>query len=117
MPARVLWYASSDKGTSVSRIVARSVMIDAVRVPVKDAVERFANLGVLRKSDIEAASGKDGIVSVIRFQDTEPLSRSVSRHDDLFRKHVKGQVQSMRSVDPDFFDEVLRLQTDGPHAV
>ncbi|MBT2495819.1 PIN domain-containing protein [Microbacterium sp. ISL-59] len=111
LPARVLWYASSDKGKSVSRIVARSVMVDAVRVPVKDAVERFANLGVLRTSDIQAASGKDGIVSVIRFQDTERLSQSVSRHDDLFRKHVKGEVQSMRSVDPEFFDAVLRLQT------
>lgn len=111
LPARVLWYASGDKTVKVSQIVARSLMVDAVRLPVADAVERFAKLGVLRKSDIEASADKDGNVSVIRFQDTERLSHSVSRHDELFKKYVKGQVQSMRSVDPQFFDEVLGLQS------
>lgn len=114
LPARVLWYSSSDKGTSVSRIVARSVMIAATRLPVHDAVTRFASLGVLRRSDIEAAAGEDGTVNVIRFQDTELLPVSISRSDDIFRTYVKGEVQSMRSVDPDFFDEVLRRQSEGP---
>lgn len=114
LPARVLWYSSSDKGISVSRVVARSVMIDATRLPVKDAVTRFASLGVLRRSDIEAAAGKDGTVNVIRFQDTERLPVSISRSDDVFRTYVKGEVQSMRSVDPEFFDEVLRRQPEGP---
>lgn len=114
LPARVLWYSSSDKGTTVSRVVARSVMIDATRIPVQDAVTRFASLGVLRRSDIEAAAGKDGTVNVIRFQDTERLPVSISRSDGIFRRYVKGEVQSMRSVDPEFFDEVLRRQPEGP---
>ena len=116
LPARVLWYSSSDKGTRVSRIVARSVMIDATRMPVQDAVTRFASLGVLRRSDIEAAAGKDGMVNVIRFQDTERLPVSISRSDHIFRTYVKGEVQSMRSVDPEFFDEVLHRQPAGPRS-
>lgn len=111
LPARVLWYASGDKTVKISQIIARSLMVDAMRLPLGDAVERFAKLGVLRKSDIEASTDKDGNVSVIRFQDTERLGHSVSRHDELFKKYVKGQVQSMRSVDPQFFDEVLGLQS------
>lgn len=112
LPARVLWYASSDKTMQLSQIVARSVMVDATRVPVDEAIERFAKLGVFRKSDIKGSADKEGSVSVIRFQDTERLQRTVSRHDEIFKQRVKGQVQSMRSVDPQFFDEVLALQTD-----
>lgn len=112
LPARVLWYASSDRTTRLSQIIAWSVMVDAVRVSVDEAIERFAKLGVFRKSDIKDSAGKDGKVSVIRFQDTERLQRTISRHDDIFKQRVRGQVQSMRSVDTLFFDEVIALQTD-----
>ncbi len=116
LPARVLWYASGDKTIQVSQIIARSVMVEAARIPVADAAERFAKLGVFRKSDIEACADKNGNVSVIRFQETERLDHAISRHDDIFKKHVKGQVQSMRSIDPQFFDEVLALQIDKAEA-
>jgi hypothetical protein len=88
-------------------------MIDATRMPVQDAVTRFASLGVLRRSDIEAAAGKDGMVNVIRFQDTERLPVSIARSDHIFHTYVKGEVQSMRSVNPEFFEEVLRRQLAG----
>lgn len=116
LPARVLWYASGDKTTQVSRIVARSIMVDAVRVRTEDAITQFAHLGVLRQSEIRASADRSGRVSVIRFQDTELLSEPVSMRDELFRSYVRGEVRSMRSVDPEFFDLVLDRQHLGEPA-
>lgn len=116
LPARILWYVSSDKTTSVSRIIARSMLVDAARLPAEDAVARFAKLGVLRRSEIEGAADRSGTVNVIRFQDTELLRRTVSRHDEIFKKYVKDKVQSMQSVDSQMFDDVMALQFDGGRA-
>lgn len=113
LPARVLWYVSGDKTIQLSRIVARSIMVDAARVSVNEAVERFSKLGVFRSSDIHASAGKSGKVSVIRFQDTELLYEPVSRRDAVFKKYVKGKVQSMRSVSPDFYEELLATRVSG----
>lgn len=116
LPARILWYVSSDKTTSVSRIIARSMLVDAARLPAENAVARFVKLGVLRRSEIEGAADRSGKVNVIRFQDTELLRRTVSRHDEIFKKFVKDKVQSMQSVDPQMFDDVMALQLDGGRA-
>lgn len=115
LPARILWYATSDEKTrhSIQRIVARSLLVDSVRLPADDALARFGKVGVLRKSEIQAAADKAGKVNVIRFEDTELLQRPVSRHDEIFKRYVKGRVQSMRHVDPQMFDEVIALQADG----
>lgn len=117
LPARILWYASSDRTTSVSRIIARSVLVDAARMPADDAVDRFVKLGVLRRSEIEGAADRSGNVNVIRFQDTELLQRTVSRHDDIFKKYVKDKVQSMQSVDRQMFDDVMALQLNDGRAL
>jgi len=116
LPARVLWYESGDKTIKVSRIVARSIIVDAARVRAEVATKRFARLGVLRQSEIQRAADGEGTVHVLRFQDTERLERTVSRHDAVFKKYVKGQVQSMRAVAPEFFDEVLALQSEKTRA-
>lgn len=113
LPARVLWYVSGDKTIQVSQIFARSVMVDAARLTVEEAIERFSHLGVLRKSEISANADKTGKVSVIRFQDTELLQRPLSLRDELFKKYVKGEVQSMRSVAAEFFDEIIERQDIG----
>jgi GNAT superfamily N-acetyltransferase len=115
LPARILWYVTGDKTTVTRRIVARSMLVDAARLPAQEALERFGRVGVLRKSEIQGAAGKAGKVNVIRFQDTELLRRSVSRHDEIFKRYVKDRVQSMRQVDSQMFDDVMSLQTDsGP---
>jgi hypothetical protein len=91
------------------------MLVDAARLPAQEALERFGRVGVLRKSEIQGAAGKAGKVNVIRFQDTELLRRSVSRHDEIFKRYVKDRVQSMRQVDSQMFDDVMSLQTDsGP---
>lgn len=115
LPARVLWYATSDDKTrhTIQRIVARSLLVECVRLPAEDALARFGKVGVLRKSEIRAAAGQDGTVNVIRFEDTELLQRPISRHDGIFKRYVKGRVQSMRHVDPQMFDEVIAMQEDG----
>ncbi len=113
LPARVLWYVSGDKTIQVSQIVARSVMVDATRLSAQDAVERFSHLGVLRKSEILSSADHSGTVSVVRFQDTELLHHPLSLRDEIFRKYVRGEVQSMRSVAPALFDEVLGRQDFG----
>jgi len=112
LPARVLWYASSDEGTqhAIRSIVARSLMVDAVRLPAEEALSRFGRVGVLRRSEIQAAADTDGKVNVIRFEDTELLDRPISRHHEIFKHYVKGNVQSIRQVDTRMFDEVMALQ-------
>ena len=110
LPARVLWYVSSDKTAIVQRIVARSVLVDSARLPAEDAADRFAKLGVLRHSEIAGAADRTGTVNVIRFQDTEMLRQTVSRHDPIFKRYVKDNVQSMQSVGPQMFDDVMAAQ-------
>ncbi|WP_172405838.1 PIN domain-containing protein [Clavibacter michiganensis] len=112
LPARILWYATSDLKSEhvIRRIVARSLLVDSVRLPVEEALSRFSKIGVLRRSEIEAAADKSGIVNVIRFEDTELLQRSISRHDEVFESHIKGIVHSMRRVSPKMFDEVMSIQ-------
>ncbi|KSU56007.1 hypothetical protein AS029_02635 [Microbacterium enclense] len=114
LPARVLWYATSDDKTrhTIQRIVARSLMVECVRLPTEEALARFSKVGVLRKSEIQAAADRDGKVNVIRFEDTELLQRPISRHEEIFKRYVKGRVQSMRHVDPQMFDEIIALQQD-----
>lgn len=87
-------------------------MVDAARHPVAEAIAKFGKLGVFPKSDIEAAADKRGEVNVIRFQDTELHQRTISRRDEIFKKYVKDKVQSMQSVDPQMFDDVMALQTN-----
>lgn len=110
LPARILWYASSNDRHVVQSIVARSLLVDSVRLPAQDALTRFGKVGVLRRSEIQAAADGSGKVNVIRFQDTEVLQRPISRHDEMFKRYVKGRVQSMRQVDGQMFDDVMALQ-------
>lgn len=112
LPARILWYATADDGRRhpIQRIVARSLLVDSVRLPAGEALARFGKVGVLRKSEIEAAADKAGDINVIRFEDTELLRRPISRHDEIFKRYVKGNVQSMREVDPQMFDDVMVRQ-------
>ncbi len=110
LPARILWYATSNERHAVQRIVARSLLVDSVRLPAEEALTRFGKVGVLRRSEIQAAADRAGKVNVIRFQDTEVLQRPISRHDEMFKRYVKGRVQSMRQVDAQMFDEVLAFQ-------
>ncbi|MDI2099100.1 GNAT family N-acetyltransferase [Ruicaihuangia caeni] len=115
LPARILWYASSDRTTAIRKLVARSVLVDSARLPVEEALASFGKIGVLRKSEIQGAADKVGKVNVIRFQDTELLPRSVSRHDEIFKQYVKDRVQSMQQVDPQMFDDVMARQFDERH--
>ncbi|MBU6512737.1 MAG: hypothetical protein KGR99_10565 [Betaproteobacteria bacterium] len=119
LPARILWYATSDEKTrhTIQQIVARSLLVDSVRLPAEEALARFGKVGVLRRSEIEAAADKSGNVNVIRFQDTELLRRPISRHNEIFKRYVKGRVQSMRQVDPQMFDEVMAPQFDDGRTV
>lgn len=113
LPARILWYATANERHAVQRIVARSLLVDSVRLPAEEALARFGKVGVLRRSEIQAAADRAGKVNVIRFQDTEVLQRPISRHDEMFKRYVKGRVQSMRQVDAQMFDEVMALQLRG----
>ena len=116
LPARILWYATADDGRRhpVQQIVARSLLVDSFRLPAGEALARFGKVGVLRRSEIEAAANSAGEVNVIRFEDTELLRRPISRRDEIFERYVKGNVQSMREVEHQMFDDVMARQlTDG----
>lgn len=113
LPARILWYATADKTTSIRKIVARSILVDSARISAEEAVKRFRQIGVLRPSDITDAADRSGRVNVIRFQDTELLRQQVSRHDEIFKRYVKDTVQSMQQVSPSMFDDVIAAQFHG----
>ena len=112
LPARILWYVTAGKTTATRQIVARSTLIDSARLRADDARERFSGRGVLRGSEIERAADKAGRVTVLRFEDTELLRRPISRHDEVYKRYVKGRVFSMQHVEPAMFDAIVALQAD-----
>jgi GNAT superfamily N-acetyltransferase len=108
-PSRLIWYVTADKTTEVRRVVGFSRATESLRLPPKEAHERFGHLGVLGPRDIEAVA-KRGKVHVVRFEDTELLSTPLSRNDlkPLFERHgVKANFPSLRKVPTPLFDEIV----------
>lgn len=110
--ARLLWYATADDTDTLQSVVAFSRSLGVKRLPPADAHAAHAHLGVFRRRDVEAAAAKDGLVAVLRFEDTSVLSESVSGdalQNVLERHGVKHPILSFRQVPPAVFDDLIQL--------
>lgn len=85
-------------------------------MPAAEADRANAHVGVFTLRHIEGAASRDGMVTVQRFEDTEILENPVGGQEleELMRNHdVRHPLMSMRRVDPQFFDSILRRQQLG----
>lgn len=110
-PARLLWYVTAD-GTATARafaVVSRTIE-DRV-LPADTAHHMFTHLGTLTRNQVRAVANKRGDVHVIRFEDSHVLPRHISGSElkaMLNRHQIKGNLQSLRRVPPEFFSDLLR---------
>jgi hypothetical protein len=112
-PARILWYVTGDDTDQVRQVAAYSRMVESVVLAPKDAHRDFGHLGVLRLRDIKGGARNDGMVHVLRFEDTELLDTPLGRDQlrPLFVKHaVNAPIQSTRKVSSALFDDILQSQ-------
>ena len=115
--SRILWYVTSDRSGTVRRVMAHSRTMSVTRMPPTAAHQANAHLGVFTRRHIEGAASRDGMVTVVRFEDTEILNHPLGGQEleELMRHHnVKHPLMSIRRVDPQFFDSILRRQQLGP---
>jgi GNAT superfamily N-acetyltransferase len=98
-PARLLWYASTDKSTAISAVVACS-RLDEVVVNEADALyDRFRHLGVFDRAQVRnIANHHKGRAMALRFSDTQILSRAVPLTRLRHLAEAQGHKLSLRSI-------------------
>lgn len=114
--SRILWYVTSDRSGTVRKVMAHSRTVDVSRTDPAAAHQANAHLGVFTRQHIEGAASRDGMVTVVRFEDTEILDHPLGGQEleELMRNHnVRHPLMSIRRVDPQFFDSILRRQERG----
>ncbi|UQT54686.1 GNAT family N-acetyltransferase [Streptomyces durmitorensis] len=111
VPARILWYASSDKNQSVSAVIACSSFDTTVVDTGRSLYNRFRHLGVWGLDDILRACGDRGQARALLFSDTEIFPRPVGLHKvqslAAQRGHPLG-VQSIFALTPDLFSAIYQ---------
>jgi len=111
--SRVLWYLSKDRTGTVRSIAALSRVLSSERLPPEEAHAANSQIGVFTLQDVRRGASKDGLVTVLRFEDTEildiPVGGSVL-NEMLLAKSVKHPIMSFRKVAPEVFDAVVALQ-------
>ncbi|MDQ7876575.1 GNAT family N-acetyltransferase [Microbacterium sp. QXD-8] len=114
--SRILWYVTSDRSGTIRKVMAHSRTLGVARLPAEAAHRANAHVGVFTLRHIEGAADRTGMVTVVRFEDTELLEHPVGGREleELMMRHdVKHPLMSIRRVDPQFFDSVLRRQNFG----
>jgi hypothetical protein len=109
--ARLIWYVTKDDTNVVRMLAAHSRVIEALRMAPEEAHNRFAHIGVLPKRMVMASVAKDGMVAVVRIEDTRLLHAPLSRGEAtrLFRRHHVGTpILTFRRVDSKLFDDLIR---------
>jgi GNAT superfamily N-acetyltransferase len=112
-PARILWYASTDKNRSVQQVIACSRLDGTVVDQGRALHSRFQHLGVWERHHIDQASGRDktGRARALLFSDTEvfprpiPLTRLRALADE--HRHRLG-LQSVSKIPADLFSALYR---------
>ncbi|WP_406410561.1 GNAT family N-acetyltransferase [Streptomyces halstedii] len=111
VPARILWYASSDKNQSISAVIACS-RFDATVVDTGGSLyNRFRHLGVWGLDDILRACGARGQARALLFSDTEIFPRPVGLHKVQSLAAQRGHrlgVQSVFEISPDLFSAIYQ---------
>lgn len=115
-PARVLWYATHDRTSTVRRVVAVSRTIETRSLEVAAAHQAYSHLGTLKLRDVAGAANKRGVVHVIRFEDSQLLSAPLARSSlrELLQAHgVREPIQSLRRVPTALFVDVVKASGIG----
>jgi GNAT superfamily N-acetyltransferase len=106
-PARILWYASTDKSASVSAVIGCSRLDQCVTASGDQLYRQFKHLGVYQRHDVLAISAKHhGQAMALRFSDTAlfPSTVPLKRLVELgARFGQKVNVQSVFKISPDLF--------------
>jgi GNAT superfamily N-acetyltransferase len=105
-PARILWYASSDRGQSLSCVIGCSRLDQVVVGDGEQLYQQFKHLGVYQLDDVLAICDTDNRAMALRFSDTGLFPRPVSRKRLLqlgARYGDKVNVQSVFKISSDLF--------------
>jgi hypothetical protein len=111
LPARILWYASANRGAATQRFFAVSRLIRSEVVDAGEAHELHSNLGVFNRRAVIDAADKRGRTNVLEFEDSELLPEPITL--DQFRKigepyGVVAEFQSPRKIPNALFKELMR---------
>ncbi len=105
-PARILWYASSDRGQRLSCVIGCSRLDQVVVDDGERLYQQFKHLGVYGLDDVLAKCDADNRAMALRFSDTGLFPRPVS-HKRLLqlgaRYGDKVNVQSVFKISSDLF--------------
>ncbi|MEU4310906.1 GNAT family N-acetyltransferase [Streptomyces rochei] len=106
-PARILWYASTDKSASVSAVIGCSRLDQHVTDDGERLYQRFRHLGVYQRRDVlDICDKKSGQAMALRFSDTALFPSTVPhrRLVELGARHgQKVNVQSVFKISPELF--------------
>lgn len=106
-PARILWYASTDKSASVSAVIGCSRLDQYVTDNGERLYQQFRHLGVYKRQDVvDACDKKTGQAMALRFSDTGlfPSTVPLKRLVELGARYgQKVNVQSVFKISPDLF--------------
>lgn len=111
--ARILWYATADDTETIRSVVAYSRSLGCERMPWDEAYRRYRQVGVFRRRDVRASASKQGVVTVVRFEDTELLKHRIGGRvlaEAMERHDVKPPLPSFRQVPSALFDDLIRSQ-------
>ncbi|TKA04914.1 GNAT family N-acetyltransferase [Actinacidiphila oryziradicis] len=111
VPARILWYASSDKNRTVQQVIACSRLDDTVVDQGRALHARFQHLGVWERRHIDKAANTEGLARALLFSDTEIFPRpiSLSRLRTLADEHRHSlRLQSVSKIPPQLFSALYR---------
>ncbi|WP_327249750.1 hypothetical protein [Streptomyces sp. NBC_01320] len=105
-PARILWYASTDKTHSLSAVIGCSRLDQCVSDSGHQLYRQFKHLGVYRRSDIMESCDAHGQAMALRFSDTSlfPYAVTYKRLVQLGARYGQRiNVQSVLKISPDLF--------------
>ncbi|MEV5898416.1 GNAT family N-acetyltransferase [Streptomyces sp. NPDC052127] len=108
-PARILWYASTDKSASVSAVIGCSRLDQCVTDDGERLYRQFKHLGVYKREHVRAACDEHGRAMALRFSDTGLFPSPVSYRRLVELGARNGQninVQSVLKISPDLFRDL-----------
>lgn len=107
--SRILWYVTHDSTGTLRKVMARSRSLGYERLRPEEAHAANAEVGVFRPREVEKAADASGLVTVLRFEDTELLEPLGGPElESVFQEfRVKKPILSFREVDPKLYDAIV----------
>ncbi len=109
-PARILWYASDEKGAIRRKsVVATSYLDEVITGNPKELFRDNKHYGIYEWSNIPELCDKNNEIRLLRFSRTEVFDYPISWENlkSILRKN--GPIQSPRKIELQMFDEIYKL--------